>query len=55
MNPDFNDAESESSDNPEFDQDAKIYIYGDEGMDMIFGADRINYQYLFGGKGDDII
>ena len=29
--------------------DAVIYIYGDEGHDTIYGADKIRTQYLFGG------
>ena len=34
---------------------ASLYIYGDEGMDMLYGADNIGSQYLFGGEGDDIM
>ena len=31
------------------------YLYGDEGHDVIFGADNNSFEYIWGGSGDDEI
>lgn len=37
------------------EEDGAIYLYGDDGHDRLFGADRVPFQYFFGGEGDDFI
>ena len=34
---------------------AALYIYGDEGNDVIWGKTKMDNEYIWGGEGDDWI
>ena len=37
------------------DFSGSLYMYGDEGHDVIWGSKKMQNEYLSGGAGDDII